>query len=189
MKEFFDGSSISRTPKIYKEYRDFIINKYREEPSRRLTFTEVRKSLVGDVTLLRKVFLFLEKWGLINHGAPPSVSDDNSVMEDEERCKVKVEEGAPNGIRVVAMPNSLKPISIPRNAKTSGDAGSNGFKFPPLASYSDVYNNVKKQKELTCRVCNDKCDSGHYKSTQVIFISSFHLFFPSFDAKTRQIET
>ncbi|KAJ1417884.1 Winged helix-like DNA-binding domain superfamily [Sesbania bispinosa] len=68
-KEFFDGSSISRTPKIYKEYRDFMINKYREEPSRRLTFTEVRKSLVGDVTFLRKVFLCLEGWGLINYGS------------------------------------------------------------------------------------------------------------------------
>jgi SWI/SNF related-matrix-associated actin-dependent regulator of chromatin subfamily C len=64
LREFFDGSSITRTPKVYKDYRDFIINKYREEPLRRLTFTEVRKSLVGDISLLHKVFKFLEKSGV-----------------------------------------------------------------------------------------------------------------------------
>ncbi|KAF7834021.1 SWI/SNF complex subunit SWI3A [Senna tora] len=170
LKEFFDGTSISRTPKIYKEYRDFIINKYREEPSRRLTFTEVRKSLVGDVSLLNKVFLFLEKWGLINYGAPSSDSGDNSIAEDDEKCKIKIEEGAPNGIRVVAMPNSLKPISVPRNPKDSGNAIASGFKSPPLASFSDVYGDSKRQKQLTCGVCSNKCDSVHYKSTQDDFI-------------------
>lgn len=173
MKEFFDGTSLSRTPKIYKEYRDFIINKYREEPSRRLTFTEVRKSLVGDVSLLNKVFLFLEKWGLINYGAPSSDSGDNLIMEDDKKSKVKIEEGAPNGIRVVAMPNSLKPISLPASKNSAGAVGS-GFKLPPLASYSDVYGDLMRHKELNCGVCSNKCDSAHYKSTQVTSISVFH---------------
>ncbi|XP_024969035.1 SWI/SNF complex subunit SWI3A isoform X2 [Cynara cardunculus var. scolymus] len=46
LKEFFDGTSFTRNPRVYKEYRDFIISKYREDPSRRLTFSEVRKSLM-----------------------------------------------------------------------------------------------------------------------------------------------
>ncbi|XP_061342881.1 SWI/SNF complex subunit SWI3A isoform X2 [Gastrolobium bilobum] len=170
-KEFFDGSSISRTPKIYKEYRDFIINKYREEPSRRLTFTEVRKSLVGDVTFLHKVFLFLENWGLINYGASSGVDAEDEEEEEEERCKVRVEEGAPNGIRVVATPNSLKPISLPRNnPKTGGNSGGAGLKLPPLASYSDVYGDLIRRKELNCGLCGEKCGSGHYQSTQDNFI-------------------
>ncbi|PWA59471.1 hypothetical protein CTI12_AA281630 [Artemisia annua] len=37
---FFDGSSFTRNPRVYKEYRDHIINKFREYPSRRLTFSE-----------------------------------------------------------------------------------------------------------------------------------------------------
>ncbi|RDX64453.1 SWI/SNF complex subunit SWI3A, partial [Mucuna pruriens] len=168
-KEFFEASSITRTPKIYKEYRDFIINKYREEPSRRLTFTEVRKSLVGDVTFLHKAFLFLEKWGLINYGAPAGADaeKDEDDDEDEERCKVRVEEGAPNGIRVAATPNSLKPMSVPRNAKSGGAAGGASHKLPPLASYSDVYGDLIRQKEVkNCGLCADKCGSGHYRSTQ-----------------------
>ncbi|KAK7282082.1 hypothetical protein RIF29_10602 [Crotalaria pallida] len=170
LKEFFDGTSISRNPKIYKEYRDFIINKYREEPSRRLLFTDVRKSLVGDVTLLAKVFRFLENWGLINYGA--GVEEDEEVAS-EEKGKVRAEEGAPNGIRVSATPNSLKPISVPRAAKTGKDVGGGGgagVKLPLLASYSDVYGDLMKQKELNCGLCRDKCDSGHHRSNKDNFI-------------------
>lgn len=98
LKEFFGGSSISRTPNIYKEYRDFMINIYRDEPSRRLTFTQVRKSLVGDVSLLHKVFNCLHKWGLVNFGAP--ASDDRGNLEDIKlKDQVRVEEGAANGVR------------------------------------------------------------------------------------------
>jgi hypothetical protein len=67
--EFFNGRAPSKTAKTYKEYRDFIISKYREEPQKYLTFTEVRKMLVGDVNALRRTFEFLDHWGLINYQA------------------------------------------------------------------------------------------------------------------------
>ncbi|KAG5088499.1 hypothetical protein JHK86_001111 [Glycine max] len=87
-------------------------NKYREEPSRRFTFTEVRKLLMGDVTFLHKVFLFLEHWGLVNYGTTPPSFDANVEDVEEEHCKVHFEEGAPSRIQVAATPNSLKPICI-----------------------------------------------------------------------------
>ncbi|KAF5932905.1 hypothetical protein HYC85_029076 [Camellia sinensis] len=161
LRDFFDGSSITRTPKIYKEYRDFIISKYREDPSRRLTFSEVRKSLVGDIGLLHKVFLFLEKWGLINFGAPASEEDLGEEEESQGRWRVRVEEGAPNGVRVVAVPNSLKPVTVPPSGSDSGgEVVENGFKLAPLASYRDVYS---EQKETLCMNCKDRCESGHYE--------------------------
>lgn len=170
LKEFFDGSSISRTPKIYKEYRDFIINKYREEPSRRLTFTEVRKSLVGDVNLLRKVFLFLEKWGLINFSASSDGGDCDGEEEKRSRVRVRVEEGVPNGIRVVATPNSIKPIPPPPQvAGKKGDKFDSGVKLPPLSSYADVFADLMKLKDVVCGNCGDSCSSGHYKYTKVIY--------------------
>lgn len=167
MKEFFDGSSFSRTPKIYKEYRDFIINKYREDPSRRLTFTEVRKSLVGDVCFLHKVFIFLENWGLINFGLPLADGDKTCVDGSEEKSKFKIEEGVPNGVRVVATPNSIKPISAPPNVDVDLDTVDNGFRLPPLASCLDVFADLMKQKGLVCGNCGNHCDSGHYKHIKV----------------------
>ncbi|KAM1025558.1 hypothetical protein ACFX14_038594 [Malus domestica] len=172
LKEYFDGSSISRTPKTYKDYRDFIINKYREDPSRKLTFTEVRKSLVGDVSLLHKVFNFLEKWGLINFGVN-SGGGGGFVAGGEERCKVKVEDGVPNGIRVAEMPNSIKPILPVSGQAKVGDVGGGGgvsrIGFPPLASYSNVFGDLKKEV-LVCGNCGVHCDSGHYKYSKGDFL-------------------
>ncbi|XVF11491.1 hypothetical protein REPUB_Repub08aG0031900 [Reevesia pubescens] len=165
VKEFFEGISISRTPKIYKEYRDFIINKYREDPSRRLTFTDIRKSLIGDVTLLHKVFRFLETWGLINFVAPPRPRE-GSGNDD----RVRVEDGPSNGVRVVATPNTLWPLSAPVVKGKNGGYGveeGGGIKLPPLASFSDVFGDLKR---LRCGNCGDNCDSEYYEYNKDNFI-------------------
>ncbi|CAA0831763.1 SWI/SNF complex subunit SWI3A [Striga hermonthica] len=175
LREFFDGSTVTRSPRIYKEYRDFIISKYREDPSRRLTFTDVRKSLVGDVSILLKVFTFLEKWGLINFNAADSNNEKTGRDEEDEkwRGRVKVEEGAPHGVRVVAAPNTVKPVlppPLPLSVAVDGggfvgEIGENGFKWPPLASYSDIYGELMQpqKKGLVCGSCKDSCDSAHYE--------------------------
>ncbi|CAK7336763.1 unnamed protein product [Dovyalis caffra] len=164
LREFFDGSSITRTPKIYKEYRDFIINKYREDPSRRLTFTEIRKSLVGDVSLLNKVFLFLNNWGLVNFSCEKD--EGTGLSLGSGNVDVRVEDGAPNGVRVVEMPDKLKPISV--GSVQSGAEGSGGvLKLPPLASYSDVFGEfVGKKKEAVCGNCGGSFESGRYESSK-----------------------
>ena len=122
---------------------------------------------MGDVNLLHRVFLFLEKWGLINFGAPSGDGDSYEVL-GEERFKVRIEEGVPNGIRVGATPNSIKPISA---QSTSGnnkvEPVDNGVKLPPLASYSDLFADLMKQKQLVCGNCGDRCNTGHYKYTKV----------------------
>ncbi|CAM8916000.1 unnamed protein product [Rhodiola kirilowii] len=164
LKEFFDSSSYTRTPKVYREYRDFIINKFREEPTRRLTFTEIRKALVGDVSLLRKVFGFLERWGLINFGLESSGGGEVGLNNGEGKVEVKVEEGAPVGVRVVAVPGSGKPLSDPVVMGSSVGLVDGGVRFPPLASYSDVFGDLVKPEVVVCVSCGDKCGSGHYKS-------------------------
>ncbi|KAJ0988792.1 hypothetical protein J5N97_007148 [Dioscorea zingiberensis] len=157
LPEFFDGSSVSRNPRVYKEYRDFIINKYREEPSRRLTFTEVRKSLIGDVGALYRVFLFLDRWGLINFGAPV-------VARDDERAVVTaasvVEEGLPVGVRVV--PASTAAVG----AQGSAAGGDSGFRLPPLTSYADVFGDWMPGRGPVCGVCGKHCEPGEHETTR-----------------------
>jgi SWI/SNF related-matrix-associated actin-dependent regulator of chromatin subfamily C len=45
------------------------VRRFRARPARRLTLTEARRGLIGDVGSVRRVFDFLEEWGLINYGA------------------------------------------------------------------------------------------------------------------------
>ncbi|KAK9270353.1 hypothetical protein L1049_025932 [Liquidambar formosana] len=67
LPEFFDSRSPSKNPRVYKYYRNSIVRKFRENPSRKVTFTDARKTLVGDVGSIRRVFDFLEAWGLVNY--------------------------------------------------------------------------------------------------------------------------
>ncbi|PQM34846.1 SWI/SNF complex subunit SWI3B [Prunus yedoensis var. nudiflora] len=69
LPEFFDSHSPSKNPRLYMYYRNNIIKHYRDNPARKLTFTDARKTLVGDVGSIRRVFDFLEVWGLINYSS------------------------------------------------------------------------------------------------------------------------
>ncbi|KAJ1679916.1 SWI/SNF and RSC complex subunit Ssr2, partial [Spiromyces aspiralis] len=67
LPEFFNGKNRSKTPTIYTEYRDFMINTYRLNPTEYLTVTACRRNLAGDVCAIMRVHAFLEQWGLINY--------------------------------------------------------------------------------------------------------------------------
>ncbi|KAI5958263.1 SWI3 [Candida theae] len=71
LPEFFDSSHPSKSPKLYANYRNFMINSYRLNPNEFLTLTSCRRNLVGDVGTLMRVHRFLNKWGLINYQVKP----------------------------------------------------------------------------------------------------------------------
>ncbi|PSR76601.1 hypothetical protein PHLCEN_2v8359 [Hermanssonia centrifuga] len=71
LPEFFNSRNRSKTPTIYKDYRDFMINTYRLRPSEYLTVTACRRNLAGDVCAIMRVHAFLEQWGLINYQIDP----------------------------------------------------------------------------------------------------------------------
>ena len=67
LPEFFNNRNRSKTPTVYKDYRDFMINTYRLNPAEYLTVTACRRNLAGDVCAIMRVHAFLEQWGLINY--------------------------------------------------------------------------------------------------------------------------
>lgn len=67
LPEFFNSRNRSKTPAVYKDYRDFIVNTYRLNPTEYLTVTACRRNLAGDVCAIMRVHAFLEQWGLINY--------------------------------------------------------------------------------------------------------------------------
>ncbi|CAG8973351.1 hypothetical protein HYALB_00000114 [Hymenoscyphus albidus] len=67
LPEFFNSRNRSKTPAIYKDYRDFMINTYRLNPIEYLTVTACRRNLAGDVCAIMRVHSFLEQWGIINY--------------------------------------------------------------------------------------------------------------------------
>jgi SWIRM-associated domain at the N-terminal/SWIRM domain/SWIRM-associated region 1/Myb-like DNA-binding domain/Zinc finger, ZZ type len=79
--EFFLGRSVSKTPKVYKLYRDFMIDSWRQCPTKYLTATAVRRHLAGDVCSILRVHAFLEHWGLINFGVEPESRPQYASMK------------------------------------------------------------------------------------------------------------
>lgn len=71
LPEFFNNRNRSKTPAVYKDYRDFMINTYRLNPVEYLTVTACRRNLAGDVCAIMRVHAFLEHWGLINYQVWP----------------------------------------------------------------------------------------------------------------------
>jgi SWI/SNF related-matrix-associated actin-dependent regulator of chromatin subfamily C len=67
LPEFFNERNRSKTPAVYRDYRDFMINTYRLNPDEYLTVTACRRNLAGDVCAIMRVHAFLEQWGLINY--------------------------------------------------------------------------------------------------------------------------
>jgi SWI/SNF related-matrix-associated actin-dependent regulator of chromatin subfamily C len=62
LPEFFDRQSISKTPQVYLQYRDFMIHAYRRRPKAYLTATACRRQLAGDACAILRVHEFLEHW-------------------------------------------------------------------------------------------------------------------------------
>ena len=78
LPEFFNGKYPSKTPEIYKKYRNFIIDLYRQNPSIYLTATACRRYLSGDVNGIIHLHDFLQKWGLINFKLDPKYKPNNN---------------------------------------------------------------------------------------------------------------
>jgi hypothetical protein len=90
LAEFFNGRNRSKTPAVYKDYRDFMINTYRLNPIEYLTVTACRRNLAGDVCAIMRVHSFLEQWGLINYQVSlPTVTLDTM-------CADPCQGGSPN---------------------------------------------------------------------------------------------
>ena len=77
LPEFFNNRNRSKTPAVYKDYRDFMINTYRLNPVEYLTVTACRRNLAGDVCAIMRVHAFLEQWGLINYQVDPQTRPSN----------------------------------------------------------------------------------------------------------------
>eukprot|EP00177_Eucheuma_denticulatum_P005898 GFKZ01010741.1.p1 GENE.GFKZ01010741.1~~GFKZ01010741.1.p1 ORF type:complete len:1106 (+),score=198.97 GFKZ01010741.1:192-3509(+) len=77
LPDFFQNRFPSKTEESYREIRNFMVQRWRENPRSHLSGTAARRHLGGDACSVLRVHTFLEHWGLINYGGvessvPPS---------------------------------------------------------------------------------------------------------------------
>ncbi len=84
LPEFFTGRSASKTPSYYLQTRNYMVYKFsslrKYNPSARITATEVRHSLAGDVCALLRIHEFLQTFGIINYNPR-----GGKILDNEKR--------------------------------------------------------------------------------------------------------
>ena len=119
LPEFFNNKNRSKTPSIYKDYRDFMINTYRLNPSEYLTFTACRRNLAGDVCAIMRVHAFLEQWGLINYQIDPETRPATLGPPFTGHFRVLVD--TPRGLQ--PLHPGVRPAAAPSAAAPASGAG------------------------------------------------------------------
>jgi len=144
LPEFFTGKFSSKTPQIYKEYRDFMINAYQQNSGQYLTQTACRRNLAGDVCSILRVHTFLEHWGLINYGINPDVvvpvpknplATDSTSTPAQHMLHLRSESRSPKTVQ--------GPSDLPLRK--------NIFPTPP---------------KFTCATCSTNCSKSRYFSSK-----------------------
>ena len=71
LPEFFCGKP-SKTPQVFKRYRNYMVQLYRQSPKTHLNSTMCRRNLAGDACAIMRIHGFLEHWGIINFNIDPA---------------------------------------------------------------------------------------------------------------------
>ncbi|ORX38569.1 hypothetical protein BD324DRAFT_621425 [Kockovaella imperatae] len=139
LPEFFSHRNRSKTPAIYKDYRDFMINTYRLNPGEYLTVTACRRNLAGDVGAIMRVHAFLEQWGLINYQVDPDSRP--AALGPPFTGHFRVTLDTPRGLS-----NLVHPGSKPGSGSLAATAQANGISPHPtnLDLRKSIYHSSSK---------------------------------------------
>ncbi|CAH1761549.1 13221_t:CDS:2 [Entrophospora sp. SA101] len=140
LPEFFNKKNKSKNPTVYKEYRDFIINAYRLNPSEYLTVTACRRNLAGDVCAIIRVHAFLEQWGLINY-----------QVDQDTRPSSVAPPFTGHFVITADAPRGLQPY-LPKGS-VAGDS-----------SFGIRQNSTGGKKQYNCFTCKVDCTQSRYHS-------------------------
>lgn len=84
MPSFFSGKSENRSPELYMEIRNWIMNKYHANPNTKIELKDLSEISVGDSDAKQEIMEFLDYWGLINyHPFPETESSSLNIDADE----------------------------------------------------------------------------------------------------------
>jgi SWI/SNF related-matrix-associated actin-dependent regulator of chromatin subfamily C len=175
--EFFNGRNRSKTPTVYKDYRDFMINTYRLNPAEYLTVTACRRNLAGDVCAVMRVHAFLEQWGLINYQVEPDTRPSNIGPPFTGHFRLTAD--TPRGLQpFVPAPNSSisqgKPLEQTNSAMAKPAQTEVNLELRKNVYDSSLGSKVATngadaaidRKPISCTTCGVECSKLRFHSTK-----------------------
>ncbi|KAK9468492.1 hypothetical protein V1512DRAFT_203889 [Lipomyces arxii] len=176
LPEFFNSRNRSKTPTVYRDYRDFMINTYRLNPVEYLTVTACRRNLAGDVCAIMRVHAFLEQWGLINYQVDPETRP--STIGPPFTGHFKVIADTPRGLQpfqpgpgAMVTPGQPHPstdrgmATAPIKPDLNLEIRKTFYETTSSALASDTPNG-NARKTYNCFTCGNDCTRVRYHSTK-----------------------
>ncbi|KAG0359426.1 hypothetical protein BG005_000818 [Podila minutissima] len=165
LPEFFNLKNRSKTPTVYKDYRDFMVNTYRLNPTEYLTVTACRRNLAGDVCAIIRVHSFLEQWGLINYQVDPETRPSSVGPAFTGHFRVTAD--TPRGLQPF-YPSVPAPVAAAANVELKAQKGSKTNGSLDLrsahASGSKDEESPEQRQRFNCFTCGTDCTKIRYHS-------------------------
>lgn len=162
LPDFFDSSSIYKSPKAYKDTRNFMINTYRLSPYEYLTITAVRRNIALDVASIVKIHSFLETWGLINYQIDPRSKP--SLIGPSFTGHFQVILDTPQGLKPVVPQSIINKIAEEQTKENPETVGADDIN----TTEHDIEESKRKQLKLETKPfpVNLSIRKNIYDSTQ-----------------------
>eukprot|EP00299_Pterocystis_sp_00344_P013897 c6854_g1_i2.p1 GENE.c6854_g1_i2~~c6854_g1_i2.p1 ORF type:complete len:866 (-),score=181.84 c6854_g1_i2:298-2895(-) len=174
LPEFFNNTSRSRTPKSYRELRNFMVEEWRKRPDEHLTVTLVRKQIAADVAAVFRVHLFLEHWGLINFHSTTLVRNPVPLNSSSDPAPPKSEGSVKTEPRVVVQTGAgsqLSSLPLPPNLRNDfvrlSDAAEVSQQWVHKLANTHSLGDVR----IFCNQCQRDCTSTHYVSNRIPYVT------------------
>ncbi|CAO3573275.1 unnamed protein product [Mortierella alpina] len=174
LPEFFNMKNRSKTPSVYKDYRDFMVNTCRLNPAEYLTVTACRRNLAGDVCAIIRVHAFLEQWGLINYQVDPDTRPSSVGPSFTGHFRVTAD--TPKGLQPfqpkTAAPTVAKSNVDDKSAKATKvdmnlELRRNIYESGSGPTLKDSEENAEKKLRFSCFTCGTDCTKNRYHSTKI----------------------
>ncbi|KAF9585121.1 hypothetical protein BGW38_003798 [Lunasporangiospora selenospora] len=173
LPEFFNLKNRSKTPTVYKDYRDFMINTYRLNPTEYLTVTACRRNLAGDVCAIIRVHAFLEQWGLVNYQVDPDTRP--STVGPSFTGHFRITADTPRGLQpfqphtdaataTAAKPTAEAAKPVGAKADVNLELRKNIYTSGPTPVSKDSDESAEKRQRFNCFTCGTDCTKNRYHS-------------------------
>ncbi|KAM7253602.1 hypothetical protein ACFE04_021756 [Oxalis oulophora] len=155
LPSFFNGKSVTRSPDVYMEMRNYIINKFHENPNNVIDLKDLSELEIGDLEARQEIFEFLDFWGLINfHPFPPvdsAPSNADVVVPKNEAVLEKLYhfENVQSRPPVLSKPR-LTTLSVPSGL------------FPESSIAEELVKQEGPDVEYHCNSCSADCSRKRY---------------------------
>lgn len=158
LPEFWSGKTRSKTPQVYREFRDFMIDTYRLNPSEYLTVTACRRNLAGDVASIMRVHQFLEQWGLINYQIDPATRP--TVLGPQYTGHFQITIDTPQGLMPAPLKVEMQSAETGATPEIEGQEGTGQGPVPEARTRVD--------SEVSKTFANSTYEPAHLSKAMVL---------------------